>query len=141
MSNLQAILISLALIAVLLSHQPNRENQKPTPLPAGQGTVEPSISPQETLPPTPPILETFDAKPQLSLFPRLGDYRPEDTDKDRLPYWRSYLEHLQKISGVVKSDPTGGNRIFAFRTIMASIRSVFSHRSPSNLTPPTGSPA
>lgn len=75
--------------------------------------------PQEPLPrtpPTPPLLETFQGDPQLSLFPRLGDFRPEDDD-ERLPFWKSYREHLLKISGVVKADAVSSNRIFSFRGI------------------------
>ncbi len=66
--------------------------------------------------PAPPLFETFDGAPQLSLFPRIGDYRPEDDDSVALPYWRTYLEHLVKISSVGAVDG-GGNRAFALRGI------------------------
>ncbi|WP_303722158.1 hypothetical protein [Malonomonas rubra] len=73
-------------------------------------------SDQQPTPPGPPVLETFQGSPQLSLFPRLGDFRPED-DEDRLAYWRTYREHLMKISGMVEADPVSGNRVFVYRGI------------------------
>ncbi|MDO3378769.1 hypothetical protein [Geoalkalibacter halelectricus] len=66
-------------------------------------------------PPTPPIRETFDASPQLSLFPRLGDYRPPDEDPDNLALWLTFVEHLVKTSGVVYTEMGGGNRAWSFR--------------------------
>lgn len=66
--------------------------------------------------PGPPVLETFQGAPQLSLFPRLGDFRPADGD-ERLAYWRTYREHLLKTSGMVEADPVSGNKIFIFRGI------------------------
>ncbi len=70
----------------------------------------------EPNPPAPPVLETFQESPQLSLFPRLGDFRPEDGD-ERLPFWNTYREHLLKTSGVVLTDTVTGNRAFSFRGI------------------------
>ena len=66
-------------------------------------------------PPKPPIFEDFQGPPQLSLFPRAGDFRPED-DSDRLPYWNTFIEHLIKVTGVAEDQPTG-NRAWAFRGI------------------------
>jgi hypothetical protein len=59
-------------------------------------------------PPTPPITETFEGSPQLSLFPRVADFQPEPDDSERLPYWRTFMEHIQKTSGVriVSKEPT-----------------------------------
>jgi len=83
--------------------------------PAANGANDVSAGP-EPLPPGPPLMETFQASPQLSLFPRLGDFRPED-GAARLPFWKTYREHLLKISGVVEVDPGTGNRAFSFRGI------------------------
>ena len=66
-------------------------------------------------PPTPPIFEDFQGEPQLSLFPRAGDFRPED-DSDRLPYWNTFIEHLIKVTGVVE-EKTTGRRGWTFRSI------------------------
>lgn len=86
-----------------------------TPLSDKPALTGPQPAPEPT-PPGPPILERFQGAPQLSLFPRLGDFRPEDGE-DRLPYWNTYREHLLKISGVIETDPATGNRAFAFRGI------------------------
>ncbi len=85
-------------------------------------------------PPTPPLLETFQGSPQLSLFPRLGDYRPEDGE-ERLLFWRSYRDHLLRISGVVKENAILGNKVFSFRGIK-SIDSV-GHFAPLAVKPST----
>jgi hypothetical protein len=70
---------------------------------------------EEQKPPMPPIFEDFQGTPQLSLFPRAGDYRPED-ESDRLPYWNTFIEHLVKVTGVIEEQTTG-NREWAFRSI------------------------
>ncbi len=67
-------------------------------------------------PPQPPIRETFEGTPQLSLFARLGDYRPESSDEIALPFWNTYQEHLVKTSGVTTVDDSS-NRAYGFRTI------------------------
>lgn len=69
----------------------------------------------QTPPPSPPLLETFDKDPVLSLFPRAGDYRPEEKD-ERLPYWATFIDHLIRISGIVQH-PQTGNRAWSFRGI------------------------
>jgi hypothetical protein len=66
-------------------------------------------------PPKPPIFEDFQSAPKLSLFPRAGDFRPED-DSDRLPYWNTFIEHLIKVTGVAE-EQTSGSRGWTFRSI------------------------
>ncbi len=110
-----------ALLALLAACS---EEKKPEPAPpasalAEETTAAPDEGPR---PPAPPILETFDREPQLSLFARIGDFRPEDSDELRLPYWNTYIEHLVKTSGIVARD-TEGNRAYALRGIK-SIDSV-----------------
>lgn len=69
-------------------------------------------------PPAPPVLETFDGEPRLSLFPRVGAFRPEDEDDVALPFWRTYIDHLTRISGVVQLPaPVGRGRVFAIRSL------------------------
>lgn len=70
---------------------------------------------QAATPPTPPMLEDFQSNPKLSLFPRVGDFRPANED-DRLPYWKTFIDHLAKVTGVVES-PEDGNRAWSFRSI------------------------
>jgi len=87
--------------------------------PSPKKTPDPSRKaalPAPARPPATPVVESFEGAPQLSLFARLGDYRPEDDDSVALPFWRTYVEHLVKISGVAVVDD-GGNRAFALRGI------------------------
>lgn len=75
----------------------------------------------EQAPPKPPILEDFQGPPQLTLFPRVGDFRPAE-DSDRLPYWNTFIDHLVKVTGVAE-DQGSGSRGWVFRSIK-SIDSV-----------------
>jgi hypothetical protein len=113
------------------SAQSSFEKQAATPAP-GQADVtdvvqtpEPSPEqppqPAEQEPPRPPIFEDFQGSPQLSLFPRVGSFRPAD-DSDRLPYWNTFIEHLVKVTRVAEDKETG-RRGWAFRSIK-SIDSV-----------------
>ncbi len=90
-----------------------------TPPPAAPATApapaeDAALSDQT--PPAPPIFEDFQGQPQLSLFPRVGDYRPEDEETERLPFWLTFIDHLRRISGVVKADDDA-NRAWSFRSI------------------------
>lgn len=103
---------------------------KKTPGPSRKAALQ-----EPARPPAPPVIESFEGVPQLSLFARLGDYRPEDDDSVALPFWRTYLEHLVKISGVAVVDG-GGQRAFALRTIKGLDSVGFF--SPLAVTPSTG---
>lgn len=89
---------------------------------------------QEVLPPAPPLFEDFQGTPQLTLFPRAGDFRPAD-DSDRLPFWNTFIEHLVKVTGVAE-EKASGNRAWVFRSIN-SIDSV-GYFSPLAVVPQTG---
>jgi hypothetical protein len=82
-------------------------------------TEDPAIkdSPEQTeqKPPSPPLFEDFQGEPQLTLFPRAGNFRPAD-DSDRLPYWNTFIEHLIKVTGVVE-EQSSGKRGWTFRSI------------------------
>jgi hypothetical protein len=69
----------------------------------------------DRVPPAPPIKETFDSSPQLSLFPRVGDYQPE-SDSERHPFWRTFIDHFSKVSGLLQ-EPESGNKAWSFRGI------------------------
>jgi hypothetical protein len=66
-------------------------------------------------PPAPPLLEDFESEPKLSLFPRIGDYRPEASDQLRLPFYNAYLEHLVRSAGVVELP--GEGHAFRMRSV------------------------
>lgn len=82
-------------------------------------TEQPAQEEQLTQPeqeqPKTPVFENFQGAPQLSLFPRAGDFRPAD-DSDRLPYWNTFIEHLVKVTGVAEDQATG-SRSWVFRSI------------------------
>lgn len=103
---------------------------------AGQAAPAAEAAPaeqQEMEPPAPPVYENFQGEPQLSLFPRAGDYRPAD-DSDRLPYWNTFIDHLVRVTGVAEEQATG-NRAWVFRSI-DTIDSV-GYFSPLNVAPGT----
>ena len=85
-----------------------------------QSQTEGEQQPERKMP-EPPIFETFQGEPQLTLFPRAGDFRPAD-NSDNLPYWNVFIEHLVKVTGVAEESGTG-NRAWVFRGIK-SIDSV-----------------
>ncbi len=103
--------------------EPSSITDQPTSTTAGQAQIEPVASSEQTnlQPPMPPVLENFQGTPQLSLFPRVGDYRPEQ-NSDLLPFWNTFTEHLIRITGVVEEQTTG-NRAWVLRGI-DSIESI-----------------
>lgn len=68
-------------------------------------------------PPAPPVNETFDGEPQLSLFPRAGAFRPKDEDQQGLAYWSTFVDHLLKTSGVIGGAGKEGSRAWSIRSI------------------------
>ena len=100
------------------------EQQAPPPVeekaPAAEVAETP---PAETEPPRPPIMEDFEGEPQLSLFPRVGDYRPPREDEN-FPYWVTFIDHLTKVSGRARGGTEEKpNHAWSFRGIK-SIDSV-----------------
>ena len=80
-----------------------------------QETVAAAIDRQ---PPRPPLREDFQGEPQLSLFPRVGDFQPP-SGSERLPTWRAAIEQLIKVTGVAENT-ADGSRGWVFRSISAS---------------------
>ena len=93
-------------------------------------------TPAETPPPTPPIREDFEGEPKLSLFPRIGDYCPEEADKDGQALWSTYIDHVTRMSGIVVNKDTSKGKAFRFRG-MRTINSV-GFFSPLAVKPDTG---
>jgi hypothetical protein len=101
-------------------HEAEKEASKPTNTEQTETAAEEAPKPTDPeqpqqQPPTPPVFEDFQGEPQLSLFPRAGDFRPAD-DSDRLPYWNTFIEHLIKVTGVVE-EQSSGRRGWTFRSI------------------------
>ena len=68
-------------------------------------------------PPAPPVIETFDGEPQISLFPRVGGFRPENDDSEGLGIWNAYLDHLLRTSGVASRGEEKDGRAWSLRGI------------------------
>jgi len=85
-----------------------------SPLEPATASGQPDDKP---LPPAPPLSETFDAAPQLSLFPRVSAFRPEDDDKEGLSYWGTFIDHLLRTSGVAEKSGRDGSRSWAIRSL------------------------
>lgn len=104
---------SLLLLTLLLTTACSREEapQAPESQPPPAAATTDSPPPP---PPAPPISEDFEGEPKLSLFPRAGDFAPEEDDKEAMGYWLTFIDHLLRISGPVKKE---GGRAFAIRGI------------------------
>jgi len=121
------ILLSLAACQSQTGEEKNNTAKIAAPVPAGGDIKAPQETPTETqetateeqqTPPAPPLFENFQATPKLSLFPRAGAFRPEDDDDKGLPYWRTYIDHLIRTSGPMKTDDNAeGNLAFGFRAV------------------------
>ena len=113
-------LIALSLTTALLlpGCQKQEEAPKAPATPPVAGTSAPAAKTgAEQPPPGPPIHEDFEGEPKLSLFPRVGEFRPEDTDKEGLSYWATYMDHLSKISGMLVNKDAAKGHAFGFRGI------------------------
>ncbi len=74
---------------------------------------EAAVSTEAPNPPVPPMFETFDASPVLSLFPRAGAFRPEEGEE--LSYWATFIDHIRRTSGVSSLEERG--RVWGVRSI------------------------
>lgn len=75
-------------------------NEKGTSPPLVTESPETKSAAAEPIPPGIPVSETFDKEPQLSLFARIASFRPADDDKDGLGFWTTYIDHVQRTSGM-----------------------------------------
>ncbi len=110
-----AALMALGALAACQQQEPSDNAGKAGPAASGSAAVRDS----RPRPPSPPIFEGFEGEPGLSLFPRIGTYRPENNDEIGLPFWNAYVEHVKRTSGVVSLPvPLGqGGRAFSFRGV------------------------
>lgn len=89
-----ASLFSASLLTLACQKQEEPPKAAPAPAAATAGN--------STQPPAPPLHEDFEGEPKLSLFPRVGDFRPEDSDKEGMSYWLTFIDHLVRTSGPVR---------------------------------------
>ena len=125
------LLVLLTGCLLLTACQSQKEEKPPEPLAepdkatisqttetAKEEITEPAKEEVETSPPTPPLFENFQASPQLSLFPRAGAFRPDDDDEKGLAFWRTYIDHLIRTSGPIKTDEKeDANVVFGLRAV------------------------
>ncbi len=94
---------------------PEKAQSQPTGAAAAPAEGNSETAP---VPPAPPLKEDFQGRPQMSLFPRVGAYRPELADEQELQIWSTFIDHLVRTSGPLKpggeDDP---NIAFSFRAI------------------------
>lgn len=103
----------LGLMLALIGCQEEAPQVEPPEISATEETTP--AAKEKPVPPTVPIFEDFQGAPKLSLFPRVGDFRPKEGD-ERLPYWNTFIDHLTKVSGLVEN-PEDGNKAWSFRSI------------------------
>jgi hypothetical protein len=116
-THMKLLTILLFILSLMACQSQSDNEQAKTAKVEAPRTTEKNIS-EEPNPPTPPLYEDFQASPKLSLFPRAGSFRPEDDDKEGLPYWSTYIEHLTRTSGPLKTGAeTESNIAFGFRAI------------------------
>ena len=108
------VLLCLGLALALTLGACESKQEPPAEEPPATADSQPPEEPPP--PPTPPIFETFQEKPVLSLFPRAGDYRPAQ-DSENFAYWVTFIDHLSRTSGLVESKDERANRAWAFRSI------------------------
>lgn len=107
------ILMTVALSALLLlSACGEKKSETPPAAPsAATAPAAPAATPgSEPPPPGVPVEESFDKDPQLNLFPRIGQNRPEESSREEIGMWNAYIDHVVRSSGMrPKSGVDGSN--------------------------------
>jgi hypothetical protein len=90
------IIVLLSLSCFACKSENKAAPQRPT-------VAKESAAPMPETEPTPPgvpVTETFEREPQLSLFARVASFRPADSDSEGLGFWSTYIDHIQRTSGM-----------------------------------------
>ncbi|MDO9079856.1 MAG: hypothetical protein Q7U44_03580 [Desulfuromonadales bacterium] len=75
------------------------KSEEKTPTPPAKESAEKAPEAQPN-PPGVPVTETFEQEPQLSLFARVATFRPPDDDNEALGFWATYIDHVERTSGM-----------------------------------------
>jgi hypothetical protein len=89
---------------------------------ASDAKADPLPNPKRT-PPGPPLVENFQAAPQLRLFPWVGDFRPEIGDGQQT-HWKTLIDQLVNGTSIAEDQATG-SRAWVFRGIEDSSSSGY----------------
>lgn len=108
------LLLTMSLLVLACQKQ---EDTAKTTTPATTASQIPADQANTEPPPAPPIREDFEGEPKLSLFPRVGDFAPEETDKEGESYWLTFIDHLMRTSGPVKGKDGTGFAIRGIKTV------------------------
>jgi len=100
-SSMRSFATAVMIVFLCLSSFACKSEEKAAPPPPvvakGAETKAPEAEPT---PPGVPVTETFEREPQLSLFARVASYRPADDDSEALGFWTTYIDHIQRTSGM-----------------------------------------
>lgn len=77
-----------------------KSEEKAAPQPPAARETETKMPETEPTPPGVPVTETFEREPQLNLFARVASFRPADSDREGLGFWTTYIDHVQRTSGM-----------------------------------------
>ena len=105
---LQPLLLALATIILALASGCTEQEMPPSPSPVAQKTPEP---------PSPPLFESFDSEPRLSLFPRVARFRPESDHPEEFAVWSQLIDHLSRLGGARPGTGTAGSTGFSVRAL------------------------
>lgn len=98
---MRSFVTAITIVSLCLSCVACKSEEKAAPQPPavtkGSEVKAPEAAPT---PPGVPVTETFEREPQLSLFARVASYRPAEKDSEGLGYWATYIDHIQRTSGM-----------------------------------------
>lgn len=98
---MRSLATTIMIIFLCLSSFACKPEEKVAPQPAAVVTDPATKVPEtEPSPPGVPVTESFEREPQLSLFARVASFRPADDDSEALGFWTTYIDHVQRTSGM-----------------------------------------
>jgi hypothetical protein len=98
---MRSFVTAVIIVFLCLSCFACKSEEKAAPPPPAVAKEPAAPTPEaEPTPPGVPVTETFEREPQLSLFARVASYRPADDDSEALGFWTTYIDHIQRTSGM-----------------------------------------
>lgn len=98
---MRSFVMAVLIVFLCLSCVACKSEEKAAPQPPVAAKGSDATMPEaEPTPPGVPVTETFEREPQLSLFARVASFRPADDDSEALGFWTTYIDHIQRTSGM-----------------------------------------